>query len=293
MIQVEVADDRLVFHAPNLMKDILRQVPGMKWHRATDTWRTLSWSVRSSCPCQSWERQAGAAPLRCGSGGARAAWRSASLNLKALPWAAGEYGFQENGFAWLQMVGKGVLGDEPGLGKSRQAVLAATFPCLVICPNTLKLNWKKEFEKWRSDLTVTVLNGSYAARVKQLSTDSQVFVTNWESIRTMSRLAPYGSLALTEKEKTPGPLNRPWASVIADEVHAAKDPKSKQTRAYWAIMSTAERRYGLTGTLAPESPDDVWGPSCTVCAQRRILPEFSSWIATRSQPKPSGEGSTS
>ena len=46
-----------------------------------------------------------------------------------------------------------LIGDEPGLGKTIQAIGLANFlKCqriLVICPSFLKPNWLKEFEKWK------------------------------------------------------------------------------------------------------------------------------------------------
>ena len=42
--------------------------------------------------------------------------------------------------------------DEPGLGKTLQSIatinLANAFPCLVICPSSLKINWQREWEKF-------------------------------------------------------------------------------------------------------------------------------------------------
>ena len=45
-----------------------------------------------------------------------------------------------------------LIGDEPGLGKTLQSIgivdTAAAYPCLVICPSSLKINWQREFEKF-------------------------------------------------------------------------------------------------------------------------------------------------
>ena len=45
-----------------------------------------------------------------------------------------------------------LLADEPGLGKTAQALLAAqavdAFPLLVVCPNVVKTNWARETERW-------------------------------------------------------------------------------------------------------------------------------------------------
>ena len=45
-----------------------------------------------------------------------------------------------------------LLADEPGLGKTAQALLAAeaanAYPLLVVVPNVVKTNWAREVELW-------------------------------------------------------------------------------------------------------------------------------------------------
>jgi SNF2 family DNA or RNA helicase len=51
----------------------------------------------------------------------------------------------------------------------------------------------------------------------------------------------------------------PWASIVGDEIHRAKDPKAKQTRALWALRTNDTLfRYGLTGTPIADTPQDLW-----------------------------------
>ena len=75
---------------------------------------------------------------------------------------------RENGFKprpyQLQGVARGlqlkrfINGDEQGLGKTMQSIATIysaqkynneiTFPCLVICPASTKIDWKREWEMW-------------------------------------------------------------------------------------------------------------------------------------------------
>ena len=64
-----------------------------------------------------------------------------------------------------------LLADEPGLGKTAQALLAAqaadAYPLLVVVPNVVKTNWAREAELWtpqppghrRSTATATTIDG--------------------------------------------------------------------------------------------------------------------------------------
>lgn len=66
------------------------------------------------------------------------------------------YEFQDDGIDWLQSRSRALLGDEPGLGKSRQLLLAAQGKTLVVAP-AMVLDagvWDDEIAKWRPDLDV-------------------------------------------------------------------------------------------------------------------------------------------
>jgi hypothetical protein len=56
-----------------------------------------------------------------------------------------------------------LLADEPGLGKTAQALLAAeaakAFPLLVVVPNVVKANWAREVGLWTPHRPVTVIHG--------------------------------------------------------------------------------------------------------------------------------------
>jgi SNF2 family DNA or RNA helicase len=76
---------------------------------------------------------------------------------------------QKAGVAYLAAAKQALLADEPGLGKTAQAIRALkklrdngeeVFPILITCPNTLKSNWKREFERWWPELDVTIIKGS-------------------------------------------------------------------------------------------------------------------------------------
>ena len=190
---------------------------------------------------------------------------------------------QRAGVKFLATARRALLADEPGLGKTAQAIRAlkqlqdngeTIFPALIVCPNTLKKNWKREFDKWWPGLDIQIIKGSATQRRKQFNEPAQVFIINWESLRGHSRLAPYGSVALARCTECGGhddkvtenrcevhkrELNQiDFKAVIADEIHRSKEPKSKGTRALWAATGDAEIRYALTGTPIANNVLDLW-----------------------------------
>jgi SNF2 family DNA or RNA helicase len=164
---------------------------------------------------------------------------------------------------------RGCLFNPPGLGKSGVVVRTIqalvkkqsdVLPVLVICPNSLKLSvWAEEFKIWNSGLNVQVVHGGAAERRKQLAEPADVFILNWEAVRLHSRLAPYGSIELSDAEKLPKELNAmKFGTVVLDEAHKLKDPRSKQTRAVWSVTSQAHHRFALTGTPIANNIGDLW-----------------------------------
>lgn len=186
--------------------------------------------------------------------------------------------YQDVGVVWLNITRHCILADEPGTGKTVQVCAALSNvrvgPFLVICPNSVVHHWAKHVEEWTS-FKPLVVKGSAAQRKKLLATadEQTVVIINWEGVRGHSRLAGYGSLALrrcsacggddsvapSRCEAHPKELNEiPFVVVVADEAHKLADPRSKQTRAVWAVAKDARYRWALTGTPLTNHLADMW-----------------------------------
>lgn len=197
------------------------------------------------------------------------------------------YPFQRVGALFLAIAKQALLADEMGSGKTVQTIRALkilqevdkqeVFPALVVCPNGVKYVWKREFERWWPGIRISVVTGGAGTRRKLLNEEADVYVINYDAVRLHSRLASYGQIALkrcqvcepelcpnvkqTSCEFCPRELNTAgYRTVIADEAHRLKDPKTKWTRAVWAIAhaDTVGQRYALTGTPIAKNPADLW-----------------------------------
>ena len=192
------------------------------------------------------------------------------------------YEFQEAGIEFGQLAGDFLLGDVMGLGKTIQALKSLELPALVICPNTVKHNWVDEAAKWLPKATPYLIHGSALQRRKLLAQaqadPTALVIMNIEGVRGHSRLAPYGSIRLKRCTKCDPKLGDPkltdarcevhpkelngfgFKTVVFDEAHRLKDPRSLQARAAWACAHgpTVNRRIALTGTPIANDPSDLW-----------------------------------
>lgn len=180
------------------------------------------------------------------------------------------YPYQRVDTEFITLGRRVLLANPPGLGKTAVTIRSLQvmdkrgdnpFPALIVCPNSLKFTvWEDGFKQWAPDIKVQVVDGSAAKRRKQLAAKADVLVLNWESVRLHSRIAPYGSIALTEADKTPKELNSMGLrTVVFDEAHKMKDPTTRQTRSSWAVAHGAEYRIALTGTPVADNIGDLWG----------------------------------
>lgn len=291
LVNLNAEKTHIVVNAEWRYKDLCKSIPGAVWVTKESTWRVpLSWT---SCLAL---RSTFLNDLVIGDD--LTEWANSELSTRVSPSMAlrdlTEYEGDEDlfphqraGVAFLSVAKKALLADEPGLGKTAQAIRALkrmkeqgedVFPALIVCPNTLKKNWAREFTKWWPEVTTQVIRGTAAQRKKQfdLINESQldVVIINWESLRSHSRLAPYGSVALTRCSDCGGndeaiSINRcevherelnhiDFKAVVADEIHRSKEPKSKQTRALWSASGDAGIRFALTGTPIARDVIDLW-----------------------------------
>lgn len=193
------------------------------------------------------------------------------------------YWWQRSGAQYIARGKRVLIADDPGAGKTATTIrgLAAlhetgeeVFPVLIVCPSSVKQAWAREFTRWWPGVTVQVVKGTIVQRRKQLATPAHVYVMNIESIRTHSRIAPYGSFSLKKCVKHGGEdpkvtdtscqvhekeLNRMnFGAVVLDEAHRCKDGKALQTRAIKAAAGKTPIRIALTGTPTSNDVTDLW-----------------------------------
>lgn len=152
--------------------------------------------------------------------------------------------FQLAGIRYLMDHPNAILGDEMGLGKTIQIIgLINADPSidtvLVVCPATLRRNWKREFERWsirKRKVEVVETKG-------QAITDGQVIIISYDLLEAHQS-------QLSEWE---------WGLVVCDEAHYAKNKNTRRTSALLGVSRTAAKSRLLKAHKTELVPDpDFW-----------------------------------
>ena len=141
---------------------------------------------------------------------------------------------------------KFILADDMGLGKTTSTIIAAletgAKKILIICPATLKINWKREIENY-SDRSIFISEG------KQFSTEDDFVIVNYDIIKNFHDPKKKDeSLILMSK----------FDLIIIDEAHYIKNAQAQRTKLINDITKSVDRLWLLTGTPMTSRPIDYF-----------------------------------
>jgi SNF2-related domain/Helicase conserved C-terminal domain len=150
-----------------------------------------------------------------------------------------------------------LLADEPGLGKTAQALLAAeaanAYPLLVVVPNVVKTNWAREAARWTPHRRATVVQGNGEA----VDGFADIVVLNYEVLdRHTGWLGDFG-----------------FRGMVVDEAHFIKNKTSQRSQRVLELSDRIRSRtarpllMALTGTPLINDIEDF-----------RAIWQFLGWI---------------
>jgi len=161
----------------------------------------------------------------------------------------------------LAAAGKGhrtfLLADEPGLGKTAQALLAAqganAYPLLCVVPSVVKTNWAREAARWTPTRSVSVIHGDG----RSIDGFADIIVVNYEVLdRHVGWIGEHG-----------------FRGMVVDEAHFIKNKKSQRSQHVIEVADRIRQRVArplmmaLTGTPLINDIDDF-----------RAIWQFLGWI---------------
>jgi len=169
--------------------------------------------------------------------------------------STGLFPHQVDGITFLLKRRRAILADDMGLGKTRQAIIAMRTsepegPYLVVCPASVKQNWKREIHVVAPDAEVTILEGKSAPiEETTLRTKESWVIINYDVLAKHKGWLP----AL------------PWAGFVLDEAHYLKNHTSQRSKMARTLIDTSAKNskqgpvvIALTGTPLTNRPRDLF-----------------------------------
>ena len=150
--------------------------------------------------------------------------------------------FQKAGVAYAVETKRCFIADEMGLGKTVQALAAIqhqkAYPCLVVCPASLKTNWQREVRTWLPGKTTHIVDNQIGVK------NSDVVIINYDILnKQKDALAKVG-----------------FQSLVFDESHYAKNGNAQRTKALKSLAATIPESgmvLALTGTPVLNRPIEL------------------------------------
>tara|TARA_R110000744_G_scaffold75660_5_gene150380 strand:+ start:5736 stop:7475 length:1740 start_codon:yes stop_codon:yes gene_type:complete len=137
---------------------------------------------------------------------------------------------------------KFILADDMGVGKTTSAVIAAiesgAKKTLIVCPATLKLNWKREIEIYSKGV-ISIVEG------KNWVTGEFVII-NYDILKNFH--------SLVKKEGITTILDEDFDLIIIDEAHYISNSKAQRTKLANDIVNKIGKVWLLTGTPMTSRP---------------------------------------
>jgi SWI/SNF-related matrix-associated actin-dependent regulator 1 of chromatin subfamily A len=141
---------------------------------------------------------------------------------------------------------KFILADDMGLGKTTSTIIAAlesgSKKILIICPATLKINWKREIENY-TDRSIFIAEG------KNFSTEHDFVIINYDIIKNFHETKKKGESEIRKAN---------FDLVIVDEAHYIKNGTAQRTKLINDIVKNVDRLWLLTGTPMTSRPMDYF-----------------------------------
>jgi SWI/SNF-related matrix-associated actin-dependent regulator 1 of chromatin subfamily A len=201
--------------------------------------------------------------------------------------------YQGQGIAQAMKFGRCLIGDEQGLGKTLQSIGTMVglnaFPCIVVCPSSTKMNWKREWEKFSYKKAI-VLDSSMNAKVKKnwysyvAHGMVDVVIINYESLSSFC-------IESYPQEKAKNGKRKPWKAAdvqlkafmsnfksgILDESHRCKDATTNQAKFILRIFNGLAYRLLLSGTPVVNKPIDLF-PQLAILGTLQLFGGRSGFI---------------
>ena len=228
----------------------VKRIPGVTWDKAEMAWRTpsasaneaIAWANQFEVPVSSAVHTTASSVTRS-LNELKEASRSVDADIEVEGLTGSLLPYQKAGVSYSVKSRRTFIADEMGLGKTIQAICTLeysdtttpSYPAVVVCPPTLVLNWKAEWNRWLPHRKIAVITNR-----KDFPTDDYDVV-----------IVGYSNIQKWEKELSS------HNAYIFDESHYCKTPTAQRTKSAVKMAKSSPKNgivLCLTGTPVTNRP---------------------------------------
>ncbi|MFA6058929.1 MAG: DEAD/DEAH box helicase [Taibaiella sp.] len=177
--------------------------------------------------------------------------------------------YQKQGIARGLELEQFLNGDEQGLGKTIQSIATVggwaqqgkpVFPCIIICPATLKENWKREIEKF-TNYKAAILTDAIKNTWPQYYQAGMVqfFIVNYDSLKKyfVHKMPDPKKVKMSTQIEMKENISL-FKTIIIDESQRCKDASTMRTKLVLRMAAGKQYRILLSGTPVMNKPIDLY-----------------------------------
>jgi len=182
------------------------------------------------------------------------------------------YSYQKEDYLKLLSMDGALNFSEMGVGKTPESLAVIEEGGfknpLIICPNSLRLEWERQIEEWVGE-GLTAVSGTDSFLKLRPILDSfregkKYKVLNYETLRNKNHLEVLSYI--------------PFDIIICDEIHKLRNPKTKLVKGAWKFFAQHpnSKILGLSGSPIMNYPNDLYVP-LSIAKPDKYPPDLRSW----------------
>ncbi|PSK96679.1 helicase-like protein [Haloactinopolyspora alba] len=187
------------------------------------------------------------------------------------------YPWQLEGAQMIASVGKVLLTDEPGTGKTITAILGIVerggqddpvWPVVCVVPASVVDPWVEAWRTWAPARRTVAWRGTPAQR-RKLAGTADVYVASYDTARIDAPPEAHSRGGRPLLDLEPG-------AVVVDECHLIKNQRSLRSLAVRRLTRHADTVVALSGTPITHHPGDLW--PTLVALEPAAWPSRERWV---------------
>lgn len=145
------------------------------------------------------------------------------------------------------------------------------FPCIIVCPSTVKTSWEREWKRCNPKRTLHILDSKSS---KNVDWEVDVTVINYDFLFEKNSDGDKKDVKIRYGEE----LLKDWEALILDEVHLCKNPKALRSKAVEKIAKQSNKIVALSGAVIMNRPQEIISVLKIIGKFDKIFPDLKYFL---------------